>query len=194
VGLALLGLAILLTFPAYTSTLAVSRHINERLIAQLDVRLAIDRIARALHETTLGFGRLRVYTAETGCSGTYQGCIGFVTARGANCAGSFHTVNGAPDWQATIYLWRDTTSDELRLGCDPNTTFPAVVWPGPRLEPSAIIGAHVVAASFILEPAGSPTPTSLAVALEEQIPATSGPLSRAKVLFPIRTVFLPQNR
>jgi type II secretory pathway component PulJ len=133
VGLGLLGFVLLAIYHLYGSTFVLSRDINNRLAAQQDVRLALDRVARALRETTHAFGRLRVYPAEAGCSGAYEGCLGFVTARDANCTGTFQLINGAPNWQATMYLWRDTASNELRLRCDPGTTFPVVTWPPPTL-------------------------------------------------------------
>lgn len=191
VGLVLLGIVLLSIYALYRPTFALSRNIGERLAAQQDVRLALDRMAPALHETTAAFGRMRVYSAEAGCTGTYEGCIGFVTARDAACTGSFHLVAGAPDWQATLYIWRDTASNELRLRCDPSTTFPAAIWPPSALEPYRVIGTRVAVASFTLEPPGSPTPTSVAMALEEQVTGPSRSKPQTKVFN--RTVFVPQN-
>ncbi len=191
VGLVLLGIVLLSIYSLYRPTFAFSRTIGDRLKAQQDVRLAIDRVARALHETTVALGRIRIYSAGAGCVGAYEGCIGFVTGRDAECAGSFQLVAGAPNWQATLYVWRDTASNELRLRCDSSTTFPVSTWPPPTLQPYTIIGTRVVAASFALEPPESPSPTLVAMALEEQIP---GPLrSRLQTTFFSQIVFLPQN-
>jgi type II secretory pathway pseudopilin PulG len=192
VGLVLLGIVLLSIYALYRPTFALSRNIGERLAAQQDVRLAIDRVARALHETTMAFGRIRVYSAKAGCTGAYEGCLGFVTARDAECAGSFQLVGGASNWQATIYVWRDTAANELRLHCDPSTTFPVTTWPPPTLAPYTVIGTRVVAASFTLEPLGNPAPTSVAMAVEEQVPGP--PRSRLQTTFFNRTVFVPQNR
>jgi len=193
VGLVLLGLVILTVYRVYLPTFALSRSLNDRLGGQQDVRLAIDRVARHLHETTLAFGRFRVYPPKSGCTGPYDGCIGFVTARTPNCTGPFQLVDSAPHWQAVIYLWRDTGSNELRLRCDPSTTFPAAMWPA-TLDPYTVIGTNVVTASFSLEPAGSPTPTSIAIALEEQASTPARPTSQYQTAFFNETVFLPQNR
>ncbi len=189
VGLALFSFVLLAIYYLYGPTFALSRDINDRLSAQQDVRLALDRVARALHETTPAVGRVRVYTPAAGCGGAYEGCLGFVTARAANCTGTFQLIDGAPNWQATLYLWRDVASNELRLRCDPSTTFPAVTWPPRTLEPYAVIGTHVVTASATLQPAGSARPTSIAIVLQEQVPTS---LRRSQLFN--ETIFLPQNR
>jgi type II secretory pathway pseudopilin PulG len=191
VGLALFGFVLLSIYQLYTPTFVLSRHIDEQLVAQQDVRLALDRVARAMHETTSAFGRMRAYTAESGCVGTYEACIGFVTARNAKCSGAFQLIGGGPDWQATIYLWRDTASNELRLRCDPTTTFPSVKWPPPTLAPYMAVGTHIVAASITFRPSGSPNPTALSVVLQEQVSPSS---PRYQKGFFSRTIFVPQNR
>lgn len=188
VGLSLFGVVLLAIYQLYSSTFSVSRDINNRLATQQDVRLTLDRVARPLRETTLG--RLRAYPADAGCSGAYEGCLGFVTARDTNCTGDFQLIDGAPNWQATMYLWRDTASNELRLRCDPGTTFPAVAWPPPRLEPYAVVGTHVVAASVTLQPAGTLHLASIAIAIREQVPASR---SRPQLTFSAETTFLSQN-
>jgi hypothetical protein len=190
-GLALFGFVLLAIYHLYAPTFGLAQHIDEQLVAQQDVRLALDRVARAMHETTGAFGRMRAYTAGSGCVGTYEGCIGFVTARNASCTGAFQLIGGAPDWQATMYLWRDTASNELRLRCDPTTTFPSVTWPPPLLMPYGVVGRHIVAASVTLRPSDGPNPTALSLTLQEQIP-TSSP--RYQKSFFSRTIFLPQNR
>jgi type II secretory pathway pseudopilin PulG len=191
VGLVLFGIVLLSIYALYRPTFALSRNIDERLAAQQDVRLAIDRMARVLHETTMAIGRMRVYPAEAGCAGAYEGCIGFVPARDADCTGSFQLLAGDPNWQATIYVWRDTTSRELRMRCDSATTFPVETWPPPTLDPYTVIGTRIVAVSFSLEPSGSSAPTSVAMALEEQIAGPSRP--GLQTTFLNRTVFVPQN-
>lgn len=191
VGLVLLGIVLLSIYALYRPTFSFSRTVGERLAAQQDIRLAIDRMARALHETTLSPGRLVVYSAEDGCADAYQGCIGFVTARDEQCTGAFQLIAGAPNWQATLYVWRDTAAHELRLYCDTSTTFPVTRWPPPTLQPYAVIGARVVAASFALDPSGASAPTAVAMAVQEQIP---GPTRAAPPkMFFNRTVFVPQN-
>ena len=190
-GLVLFGLAILAIYRVFIPTFVLSSHADAQLSAQQDIRLAVDRVARQLHETTLAFGRARSYTAASGCADAYQGCIGFVTARGPGCAGSFHLRSGAPDWQATIYIWRDTASNELRTRCDEGTTFPATQWPPPALTPYAVGGTHVVAAQFTLRSAEGDRRASVAISLQEQIPA--GPHRPPVSLFN-QTVFVPQNR
>lgn len=108
VGIALFGFVLLAIYYVYGPTFALNQGINSRLSAQQDVRLALDRVARSLHETTAAPGRLKVYTEDTGCTGGYEGCIGFVTARDDDCTGTFQLTGGAPNWQATLYLWRGT--------------------------------------------------------------------------------------
>jgi hypothetical protein len=191
VGLALFSFVLLAIYHLYGPTFTLSRDINDRLAAQQDVRLALDRVARALHETTTAPGRLKVYTAEAGCTGAYEGCLGFVTARDAKCAGTFQLIDGAPNWQATMYLWRDVASNELRLRCEPGTTFPAVTWPPRALEPFAVVGTHIVGASVALQPAGTPRPTSISIGIREQSRTS---LHRSPTTFYNETFFLPQNR
>ena len=191
VGLVIMGIVFLSIYALYRPTLVLSGNIGERLAAQQDVRLALDRLARPLHEATMAFGRIKVYPPEAGCDGAYQACIGFVTARDAGCTGPFQRVAGAPNWQATIYVWRDTSSNELRLRCDPRMTFPVATWPPPALEPYTVIGTRMVAASFALEPAGSPAPTSVSVAVEEQVAGSTRSTTPSTLVN--RTVFVPQN-
>jgi hypothetical protein len=190
VGLALLGLVILSIYQVFVTAFVLAQRTDDRLVVQQDVRLALDRMARVLHETTLAPGRLRVYPAEAGCTGQYDGCIGFVTARDANCGGLFQLVNGGPNWQATIYLWRDAASNELRSRCDPRTTFPAVEWPPPALTPHAVIGTNVVGTSFTLQPSGNAAPSSVAVTVHERVPGASPRLQGDVYL---QTVIVPEN-
>jgi hypothetical protein len=190
VALVMLALLLLSIYRLYIPTFALSQNLHEGLEAQQDVRLGLDRVSRALHETTTAFGRLRVYGPQAGCAGAFEGCIGFVTARDT-CTGPFRLVGGAPDWQATIYVWRDTESNELRLHCDAGSTFPVGAWP-PPLEPHVVIGTRVVAASFALQPAEGPVPAAISLALQEQ--ASSRSTSRYHTSSFNRTVFLPRNR
>ncbi len=191
VGLALFGFVLLSIYQLYVPTFVLYRNINDQLSAQQDARLVLDRVARALRETTSAYGRLRVYPGDSGCSGVHEGCIGFVTARGANCTGTFQLIDGGPNWQATLYLWRDTRSHELRLRCDPSTTFPADNWPPPTLEPYAVIGTHVARVSMVLQPEGSPRPAAIGIALQEQAPTS---LHRSPTMVFNETIFLPKNR
>jgi Tfp pilus assembly protein PilX len=191
-GLVLLGLVVLSIYQVFLPAFALSRTANDRLAVQQDARLAIDRMTRAFHETTLAPGRIRVYSAEAGCAGAYGACVGVVTARSGGCAGPFQLLNGAPDWQATIYLWREVAANELRMRCDPGTVFPARRWPPPVVEPYTVIGTHVVAITFAPLPASGP-PVAIAVTLQERLPgpARAGPGAADVVT---HTVFVPENR
>lgn len=192
-GLVLFGLVIVAVYQVFLPAFALSRSGNDRLAAQQDIRLAVDRVARPLHETTLAAGRMRVYAPAAGCTAGYEGCIGFVTARSGDCRGPFQLRGGAPDWQATIYVWRDTAANELRWRCDPSSGFPAAHWPPPSLAPYTVIGRQVANASFALEPAGSENPMAVEIALREQPPAGArSPAVFRSELFH-STVFVPEN-
>jgi type II secretory pathway component PulJ len=191
VGLGLFSFVLLFIYHVYGPTFALYQHINGQLAAQQDVRLTLDRVARGLREASTAYGRLRLYPPQAGCGGAYEGCIAFVTARDGNCTGTFQLIDGAPNWQATLYLWRDTASSELRLRCDPETTFPAVRWPPQALAPFTVIGTHVVAASVALTPVESPRPSAIAITLQEQAPTSS---RLAPPILLNETIFLPQNR
>jgi hypothetical protein len=190
VGLALFGLLMVAIYHLYLPTITLSQRIHAQLATQQDVRLALDRVARALHETTAG--RVRVYTAESGCAEPYEACMAFVTARDGQCTGTFQLVNGAPNWQAMVYLWRDVASNELRLRCDPTTTFPPTAWP-PTLGPYTVVGTNVAAASFALEPADSPMPRAVAMTVQERPPIGSGAAGSGQTTTYNRTVFGAQN-
>ena len=186
-GLVLFALTILSVYQVFIPTFALWRNSDERIVRQQDVRLVIDRLARDLHETTTSFGRLKVYTAAAGCTGAYEGCIGFVTARDSTCAGTFQLApSGDPNWQATIYVWRDTASNELRRRCEPGTISPVGTWP-PSLTPSAVIGRRVIQASFALQLGG------IAISLREQASTASRPTYRYQTTFFTQTTLLPQN-
>ncbi len=181
-GLVLFSLVIMTLYQVFIPTLALSSNTTERLERQQDVRLAIDRLARELHETTLA--RLTVYSA--GCAGAYEGCIGYVTAR-RSCLGAFLLVSGFPDWQATVYVWRDTGSNELRRRCDTTTTFPSGTWP-PTLAPFTVVARQIDQASFAL------LATGVQINVREQATTASRSSRRYQTEFLNRTVFVPQNR
>ncbi len=188
-GLVLFSLVVLTLYQVFIPTLALSSNTTERLERQQDVRLAIDRLARELHETTLA--RVTIY--NTGCTGAYEGCIGYVTAR-SSCAGDFRYTldasgrpNGFPDWQATVYVWRDTGSNELRRQCDTTTTFPSSTWP-PALTPFTVVAREIDQASFTL------LATGVQISVREQAATASRASRRYQTEFLNRTVFVPQNR
>jgi Tfp pilus assembly protein PilV len=192
-GLVLFGLVVIAIYQLFLPAFAYSRAASERLAVQQDARLAIDRLTRPLHETTLAPGRIRVYTARAGCAGEYEGCVGFATARIDDCTGPFQLQSGAPEWRASIYVWREAGTNELRMRCDPGTTFPAPRWPPPALSPYTVIGTRVVAVSFELLPPSQALPAAIAVTLQEQLPGAPGPGGRAADVFN-HTVFVPENR
>jgi len=194
VGLVFFGFVLGAVYQLFVHAFAFSHTTDEQLAAQQDLRLAIDRVARQLHETTLTVGRVRVYTAQAGCTDEYQACIGFVTARGSDCLGPFQLQNGVPDWLATIYVWRDTSTDELRSRCDSSTGFPAGRWPPPLLTPYTLIGTHIIGASFMLLPSGSPAPTAVAVEFEEDLVKTARPVPADEDTSVNQTIFVPANR
>lgn len=188
-GLVLFSLVILTLYQVFIPTLVLSSNTTERLERQQDVRLAIDRLARELHETTLA--RLTIYT--TGCTGAYEGCIGYVTAR-TSCSGDFILTrdpvtgfpNGFPNWQATVYVWRDTGSNELRRRCDTTTTFPSSAWP-PTLTSFTVVARQIDQASFML------LATGVQITVREQAATASRSSRRYQTEFLNRTVFVPQN-
>lgn len=188
VGLALLGFLLLVVYAAYRPTFTLSHEISDRLSAQQDIRLALDRIARDIRESSAG--RVRVYPAPLGCTGQYEGCVGFATARSNNCAGEFQLVNGAPNWQATLYLWRDTASNELRRHCDPGTAFPATTWPPLKLEPYTVVGRNLTREHVASRQARNTGPASIAIAVEELVPSTR---RRSPMVLFHETVFSPLN-
>ncbi len=182
----LLSLVLIVVYQVFIPVFALSSNTDERLNRQQDVRLALDRLARDLHEGTAATGRLRVYSPGTGCTGSYEGCIGFVTARDG-CAGDFRVVGGAPNWQGTIYVWRDVAANELRRRCDTTTAFPIPAWP-PALTPYTVIGREVVEVSFTLRPDG------VQVSLRERAVTATRSSRRYQTEFRNQTVFVPQNR
>jgi hypothetical protein len=183
VGLVLFSLVVLTLYQVFIPTIALSSNTTERLERQQDVRLAVDRLARELHETTLA--RLTIYT--TGCAGAYEGCIGYATAR-TTCVGAFQLTDGFPNWQAAIYVWRDAGSNELRRWCDPTTTIPSGAWPPGALTPYTVVARQIDQASFTL------TATGLQMSVRERAATASRSSRRYQTEFLNRTVFVPQNR
>lgn len=188
-AMVLLALTLLTVYRVFIPILALSRNSNERLTRQQDVRLAIDRLARDLHETAPT--RVVVYSAGDGCTGAFQGCIAFVTPR-LTCAGAFQLAGGFPSWQATIYVWRDVATNELRRRCDETTTFPVTTWP-PTLTPYTLIGTSITDAAFALQFNGS-NPAGVSVLLREQAVASSRSSHKYQTEFLSQTILLPQNR
>ncbi len=182
-GLVLFSLVILTVYQVFIPTLALSSNTTERLERQQDVRLAIDRLSRELHETTLA--RLIIYSA--GCTGAYEGCIGYVTAR-TSCSGAFQLgAEGFPNWQATVYVWRDTGSNELRRRCDATTTFLSSTWP-PTLTPFTVVARQIDQAAFTL------LATGVQISVRERAVTASRSSRRYQTEFLNQTVFVPQNR
>jgi len=199
-GLVLLALTIVSLYQVMIPSFALWRNSDERIARQQDVRLAIDRIARGLHEATLEFGRMRVYNC-TG-AGANENCsaIGFVTTRDNNCAGQFQYVpgTGMPEWRAVVYVWRDAATSELRWYCDTLSTQPDPTLPA-GLGPYTVIGTRLTLASFTLcnpcapTPVGSVNPIAVAVAFQEQAATASRPTYRYQTNFYNQTIFLPMN-
>ena len=188
-GLVLLALVLVAIYRVFIPVFALSRNSSERLTRQQDVRLAIDRMARDLHETAPT--RVVVYNAGNGCDGAYQGCIAFVTPR-LSCSGDFQLAGGFPSWQATIYIWRDIATNELRRRCDETTTFSVTNWP-PALTPYTVIGTRIIDATFALQLNGS-TPAGVSVFLREQAATAAQTSYKYQTEFLSQTVLLPQNR
>lgn len=196
-GLVLLTLTIVSLYQVMIPSFALWRNSDERIARQQDVRLALDRLARSLHESSVAFGFLRGYN----CSGPSQNenctAIGFVTAR-ENCTGQFrYTGAGTPNWQAAVYIWWDATSGELRqycaVGSNPAPTLPL------GLSPFTIVGQQLSQVSFTLCNPCSPvtpstSPVALAVALEERATTATRPTYRYQTNFFNQTIFLPVNR
>lgn len=187
VAITLLSLIFIVVYQVFIPAFALSRNTEERLNRQQDVRLALDRLARDMHETSAAQGRLQVYTPGVGCTGSYEGCIGFATAR-VGCTGRFILIGGSPNWQATIYVWRDVAANELRWRCDTATTFPASAWPPPTLAPHTIIGREIVAASI------TSVANGVQINLRERAVTATTSSRRYQTEFHNQTVFVPLNR
>jgi hypothetical protein len=162
-------------YQVFIPFLKMARSTNERLAVQQDTRLAMDRMARDLRESTAATGRLRVYPSGT--------AIGFVSAR-SNCTGAFTVVasTGRPDWQAVVYIVLDAPSGEVRGYCDT----PPLLWPDDTSPVTSgafrVLAANVQALTF----AQSPSFDSVTIELHERTPR--GDADRY-----IRTEFVPQN-
>jgi len=189
-GLVLFSLVVMSVYQVFIPTLVLSRNTTERLDKQQDVRLAIDRLARDLNETTMR--DLVVYLPTDGCSGPYQGCIGFPTARDSSCSGVWPRVDpstGYPDWQATIYVWRDTATNELRRRCDTTTTRPASAWSSTiAVSPFTVVARDVVEVRF------TRLGTGVELFLRERATIAAQSARRYQTEFVNQTVFVPQNR
>ncbi len=191
-GLTLFALTLVSLYQVLLPTFALWRNSDDRIARQQDVRLAIDRLARDLHETTMAFGRLKVYTAGEGCTGAYEACIGFATARDTGCGGTFQlTASGDPNWQAIVYVWRDVPSRELRRRCDTSVQMPATTWP-PALTPHEVIGRRVILTTFTPLPAG-PNPRGIEMVIREVGDTAARPTYRYQTNFYNQTLYLPQN-
>lgn len=172
VSMAVFALVTAGVFQVFVPFLKMARSTNERLAVQQDVRLAMDRMARDLRETTVP--GLVVYPGGT--------AIGLKSAR-PNCNGAFTVgaVSGSPLWQASIYIVRDAASQEVRAYCDTTSTFPAAVAPV-TTGPFRVLADNVQALSFTQ----SPSLDSVTIELHERTPR--GDADRY-----IRTEFVPQN-
>lgn len=180
----------------FIPALTVSTVMHSRLAAQQDVRLALDRVARQIHETSLI--RLQTYVTSCPSSGcpsetgpgcpVDNGCVAFSSARPA-CVGSFQLLNAKPNWQAAVYLWWDRSSQTVRMFCDATATLPAGTWPDTSSWFTyQTVGSQITAARFILQRDASFKPVSLQVSYTEQIPG-----SRYQRSFSNETGYLPQN-
>lgn len=178
VGMAVFALVLAGVYQVFIPVLRFAASARERLAVQQDVRLAVDRMARDLRESTMSTGRLQVYPGGTS--------IGLVTAR-AGCSGAFSVdpATGKPRWQATIYIVLDPATGEVRRYCDPTTTFTAAtpVTGGPYL----VLARNVQALAFAIarDPATG-NEIGVTVTLHERTPR--GDADRH-----IRTEFVPQN-
>lgn len=198
-GLVLLALTIVSLYQVMIPSFALWRNSDERVARQQDVRLAIERVSRALHEATLEFGRIRAYTAGGNLCTENCPAIGFVTAR-TSCTGEFQYVpnTGLPAWQGVIYVWRDAGTRQLRWYCATATTMPATALPV-GLAPFTVIGSELSLVSFTLcnpcspTPVGSVNPVAVAVAFREEAATASRPTYRYQTSFYNQTIFLPMN-
>jgi type II secretory pathway pseudopilin PulG len=160
-------------YQVFIPFLKMARSTSERLAVQQDARLAMDRMARDLRETTAALGRFQVYGGGT--------AVGLVSAR-PSCTGAFtvDATSGRPLWQAMIYIVRDAPSEEVRAYCDAASTFAAAapVTTGPH----RVLAANVQALTFTQSGTGD----SVTIELHERTPR--GDADRH-----IRTEFVPQN-
>jgi hypothetical protein len=160
-------------YQVFIPFLKMARSTSERLAVQQDARLAMDRIARDLRESTVAVGRFRVYGGGT--------AIGLVSAR-PSCTGAFtiDATSGRPLWQAMIYIVRDAASEEIRAYCDTVSTFASAA---PVTSGAFRVLANDVEALTFTQ---SLTLDSVTIELHERTPR--GDADRY-----IRTEFVPQN-
>jgi type II secretory pathway pseudopilin PulG len=158
-------------YQVFIPFLKMARSTSERLAVQQDARLAMDRMARDLRETTVG--RFQIYGGGT--------AIGVVSAR-PSCTGAFtvDATSGRPLWQAMIYIVRDAPSQEVRAYCDAASTFAAAA--PVTTGPYRVLAGNVQALTFTQSPTGD----SVAIELHERTPR--GDADRH-----LRTEFVQQN-
>jgi hypothetical protein len=160
-------------YQVFIPFLKMAQSTSERLAVQQDARLAMDRIARDLRESTVAVGRFQVYGGGT--------AIGLVSAR-PSCTGAFtvDAISGRPLWQAMIYVVRDAASEEIRAYCDTASTFAAAA---PVTSGAFRVLANDVEALTFTQ---SLTLDSVTIELHERTPR--GDADRY-----VRTEFVPQN-
>lgn len=160
-------------YQVFIPFLKMASSTNERLAVQQDVRLAMDRIARDLRESTAALGRFRIYGGGT--------AIGAVSAR-PTCTGAFtiDEASGRPLWQAMVYIVRDAPSEEVRAYCDTTSTFAAAA--PVTTGPYRVLADNVQALAFTQGATGD----SVTIELHERTPR--GDADRY-----LRTEFVQQN-
>ncbi len=179
VGMAVFALVTAGVYQVFIPVLKFAHSTTERLAVQQDVRLAMDRMARDLHESSMA-RRIRTYPDGGGPA------IGMVTAR-AGCSGSFaiDQPSGRPYWQGIIYIVFDAASGEVRRYCDASTTIPGAAPVTP--SPYTVLARNVRSLTFTLINRNADTrPDAVTIDLEEQTP-------RGDARRYIRTEFVPQE-
>ena len=177
VGMAVFTLVLVGIYQVFIPVLKFARSTNERLSVQQDVRLAMDRMARDVRESTMA-RRVQVYAGGT--------AIGLATTR-ANCTGSFtiDQPSGRSYWQGVIYIVFDAASGEVRRYCDTSTTFPAAA--PVTAGPYTTLARNVRSLTFTLTNRNvDARPDVVTIDLEEQTP-------RGDAQRYIRTEFVPQE-
>jgi hypothetical protein len=196
VAISLFALIIGALWRGFIPTMTFSTIMHFRLGAQQDVRLALDRVARQIHESSLI--RLQTYVATCPAGGcpsetgpgcpVDNGCVAFSSARPA-CVGSFQLLNAKPNWQAVVYLWWDRPTQTVRMYCDVTTTLPPGTWPDTSAWTTyQTIGRQITATSFVIQRDASLKPQSVQISYTEQIPGKQYERS-----FSNETGYLPQN-
>jgi len=168
-------------YQVFIPVLKFARSTNERLYVQQDVRLAMDRMARDIRESTAA--RLHIYPWPPDTAGP---AIAVVTAR-PNCSGTFtlDPVTGRADPQAVIYLVWDQGSGDVRRYCDTAALFANPAAPV-TTGASTILARNVQNLTFtrIIDPVTFDF--SIRIDLQAQTPR--GDAERY-----IRTEFVPHN-